>query len=361
MDEPSLIDVPAALLSNTRCQSRIVGGSIEISDRLPPKQSLINLTHQRGVIDLWKKSGGFDLIPSISPIPGFTHVSHLIDHLVQGQEEVDAGDEWPTTSPNQQVSVRTACNVHSEERAFVTGISLPLNRPYSGCYALITWTTSTLARETSYSPSMLVVREPGSCNWRVAFDSGTLFDNGLWLADTVERPDVVVLFGAWELHWSVNNGHTFSTPSEALWSTLGCSPWGMRCIFGAEFGGDDLRLAVWERALEGRGGALETWSLPLLTTSEPRLLDRKELPFSDVLRHVAALMTPAGDQGGPLRISVIEHLPARSWTNPKTWGPRSPKAEPKLHALVGEEWFEVPLSELLLNNFAEASATKPAV
>lgn len=204
MDERSCHAVPAVLLSNSRCRSRIVGNSIEISDRLPPEQSIIDVSHQTGVVQLWKKYGGFDLIPSISPIPGFTHVSHLIDHLVQAGDppDLDSGDPWPTTSPHQQVSVRAAYNVHGTQHAFVTSISLPRNRPHSGCYALITWATSTLARETSYSPTMLVSRKPGSRNWRVAFASGTLFDNGLWLTDTVHQPDVVVLHGASDLYWT---------------------------------------------------------------------------------------------------------------------------------------------------------------
>jgi hypothetical protein len=361
--EQSCVDVPAVLLLNSRCGSRVVGNSIEISDRLPPEQKLRTLAHGAGVVDLRKRYGEFDLIPSISPIPGLTHVSHLIDHLVQAGDRpaLDWGDAWPTTSPHQQVSVRAACNVHRTQPAFVTGISLPLNRPHSGCYALITWATSRLSRETSCSPTMLVSRRPGSRDWRVGFVSGTLFDNGLWLADSVQRPDVVVLHGAWELYWSLDGGHTFSQLSGAQWDTLGCSPWGMRSIFGAAFGGDDLRLALWERTVKTRNGAIESWSLPLHPDSVPRLLERKELPLREALRHVATVMTASGDQSGPLRVSVVEHRPARSWVDPRTWLSRSPQAEPMLHALVGEEWSEVPLAELLLNTLAEASVTNAAV
>ena len=354
--------MPLALLQQVRRRSFIASATLVVGDSLPAGRKIRETAHHVGAIRLRAQVGHFHKIPRVSPIPGHTHLTHLLDAYARGEGKIEpplANDVWEP-SPDWQVCVPVDNHVNRAARAFITSVSLPINQPNSGNHALFTWTTSLLAHDSSLLlPTMMVSREAAGRDWHITFASGTLFDDGLWLRDSVAQPECVTVHGAWDLYWSTDHGCTFRTLSDEQWQVLDCVPFGERSIFAVEVAGSGLTVSLWEYLPNEPRGKIERWTVGGLSGARPYLQSREEDELTEILRRVASDMAPMRDANGLLRVAVRRRRPPMSLLRPSSWL-QDPWAEPVLQVRAETDWEDVPLTELLMTALARAEASPGA-
>lgn len=351
------LGVPHSLLGHTRRRSFFADATVTVSGGLSPGRLIRETAHQAGAVHLLRSYGHVREIPRVSPIPGYTHLTHLADAYRLGESKLDpplANERWEP-SANWQVTLPVDGHADRTERAYITSVSLPVNHPSGGHHALLTWTTPRLAQDSSLMPTMLVSREAVGREWRIAFAAGTLFDDGFWLRDSVDGSENVLLHGAWDLHWSTDRGRTFRTLSDEQWQVLDCVPFGERAIFEADATGSELVISLWQYVPGEPRGKIERWTVGPHGLATPYLRTREEGELTTILRRVASSMTPERDDGGALRVAVRSTPPRRSLFSPSSWR-RHPRAEPGLQVRAEAGWEDVPLSELLMTALTRAEA-----